>query len=455
MENNNDNSRPEVKVFAGEAGNEELVVFGSQANGELHYSSNVTAMQSEAYSKGWAAAVVGDNNPLLEDFNSVSYVLSGLIKYLYRNGIARYSAAENYPSGAIVNDGAGGLFLSLSDDNKGHALDDTHYWRNLLADIAVIKEDVDNNTKDIAGLTKASIPIGFVYTQYPGQLAPNQLWPGLTWSNISSNFGGSFFRGEGGQAAAFGSWQAESVPNISGHLGSGGDFESVLGRGAFPGGGVFNTWQTGSFTYNTGNTTGTRMTLDFWASRVHGAYGRRGEVAPANFAVRIWRCVGAVEVASAQAFYQYDNEGLLVAKRNLIADEAGYIGYNEANMTELAPPPQAKDGKICYFNQDDGKWCSCTDYRGQDVYHKQTLQSRRIHKLGDGPSGEETLQSPQGIAFAKWSAELDKWVADEEQAQKQKLIEELDLLREEVINEMLLQNPEYLAKLKKLKENEQ
>ena len=46
-------------------------------------------------------------------------------------------------------------------------------------------------------------PIGFVYTRYPGEATPDILFPGTTWSNISSNFPAAFFRAEGGAAATF------------------------------------------------------------------------------------------------------------------------------------------------------------------------------------------------------------------------------------------------------------
>ncbi len=46
-------------------------------------------------------------------------------------------------------------------------------------------------------------PIGFVYTRYPGQDDPATIFPGTTWSNISSNFPAAFFRAEGGAAATF------------------------------------------------------------------------------------------------------------------------------------------------------------------------------------------------------------------------------------------------------------
>ena len=45
-------------------------------------------------------------------------------------------------------------------------------------------------------------PVGVTYTQYPQQASPNELWGEFsTWKVV--NYGGAFFRAEGGNANAF------------------------------------------------------------------------------------------------------------------------------------------------------------------------------------------------------------------------------------------------------------
>ena len=44
-------------------------------------------------------------------------------------------------------------------------------------------------------------PIGVIYTQYPQQKSPQELFPNTTWKEV--NYGGAFFRASGGKAAAF------------------------------------------------------------------------------------------------------------------------------------------------------------------------------------------------------------------------------------------------------------
>ena len=59
-------------------------------------------------------------------------------------------------------------------------------------------------------LEDADFPVGYVYTQFPQQSAPADLGLPGTWTEITSNYAGRFFRAEGGNAAAFGCCQAES-----------------------------------------------------------------------------------------------------------------------------------------------------------------------------------------------------------------------------------------------------
>lgn len=75
-----------------------------------------------------------------------------------------------------------------------------------LKDVSTYKSDAS----DIDSVKNRIYPVGMVYVQYPGMPAPSSLFPG-TWTNISSNYAGRFFRVEGGNAASFGSCQDWAV----------------------------------------------------------------------------------------------------------------------------------------------------------------------------------------------------------------------------------------------------
>lgn len=139
----------------------------------------------------------------------------------------------------------------------------------------------------------ATVPVGFVYTQYPGTPTPMQLWGGTEnqqWKIISSSFGGRFARIEGGNppniSVAFNAnninanFQNDGAPNI------GGTFD---GRPANIGGGFA---ASGSVTMASGWDKGYKdaAIISFYASRSHRAYGEGStEVRPYNVTVRIWQ----------------------------------------------------------------------------------------------------------------------------------------------------------------------
>ncbi|XP_054155122.1 uncharacterized protein LOC128953642 [Oppia nitens] len=69
--------------------------------------------------------------------------------------------------------------------------------------------DTDLNTKvnkivkQMADLQKNMIPIGFIYVQLSGQSDPKKLWPNYTWSNVTNDYAGLFFRAASNTSALF------------------------------------------------------------------------------------------------------------------------------------------------------------------------------------------------------------------------------------------------------------
>lgn len=84
-----------------------------------------------------------------------------------------------------------------------------------LACSAVANEELRQLKAQLERLTDERIPLGFVYQQLPESASPRDLWPGLTWTDISSHYEGLFFRVAGGQAAPFGQVQQANIPYIS------------------------------------------------------------------------------------------------------------------------------------------------------------------------------------------------------------------------------------------------
>lgn len=81
-------------------------------------------------------------------------------------------------------------------------------YYDVSGNLYIFDETIDSlaNTK-IGQLANNIMPIGFVYTQYPTKDSPVTLGFVGTWTDISSEFPGDFFRTEGGNASAFESGQ--------------------------------------------------------------------------------------------------------------------------------------------------------------------------------------------------------------------------------------------------------
>ena len=129
---------------------------------------------------------------------------------------------------------------------------------------------------------KGTLPVGTVYVQYPEQSEPASIFGG-TWSNISSQYAGRFFRAEGGNAVAFGSGQAEGLPfPYHDH--------SITFSGRYGMNGTSITspyWGSGDRVRGSGT-----LTTPGWGDFGNGAtniYGKSTHVTPENMTIRIWK----------------------------------------------------------------------------------------------------------------------------------------------------------------------
>lgn len=106
-----------------------------------------------------------------------------------------------------------------------------------------------------------SVPIGFTYIQFPGEMSPDVLFGGGTWQNIASQYPGAFFRAEGGNASAFGA-------GLQGMMIQSHDHSSFW---RYVGGGSTGPWGSGWAVTNGGSPTG------------------GVETRPINYTIRIWK----------------------------------------------------------------------------------------------------------------------------------------------------------------------
>ena len=125
----------------------------------------------------------------------------------------------------------------------------------------------------------SAMPVGAIYVQFSGQSDPTSLFGG-TWENVSASYAGRFFRAEGGNAAAFGSWQDDGAPNISGTFMIGKVNQDPELTGAF--------YQTAYGSSASDGSQSSGRTYGFSAYNSNNKYGL-SEFRPVNITIRIWK----------------------------------------------------------------------------------------------------------------------------------------------------------------------
>lgn len=122
--------RKTQKIFGGNAESDQLAVFGSMISGTPVYNDDIEALQSEAYTEGWKAAVAANEAPFMEEMNAVQYGFSKQLAYLFQEGIPEWDAGTTYYLNSFCQVG-GVIYKSKLDENINHSPgDDTEerYW---------------------------------------------------------------------------------------------------------------------------------------------------------------------------------------------------------------------------------------------------------------------------------------------------------------------------------------
>lgn len=120
-------------------------VFGLAASGNIQFSKDVDALQSNSWQQGLAASTIektgGSGVPLLEDFNTIFYTLTRNLAYLYQQGLAEWDANQTYFIGNIAAKN-GIIYVSLTDNNTNHdPANDTTNWKDYLS---VVNTNITN-----------------------------------------------------------------------------------------------------------------------------------------------------------------------------------------------------------------------------------------------------------------------------------------------------------------------
>jgi hypothetical protein len=129
-------------------------------------------------------------------------------------------------------------------------------------------------------LVRNPVPVGFLYTEYPNQPSPKEIWPNIIWEDVTSTYAGLFFRALGGESEKFGTRQDGNAPRLS----------SVSWRMYVPGTKLSRSYsvsvpeQGSSGWVHTGDDN--YPDYNSWQISFTNS---GGEVRPKNMAIRIWR----------------------------------------------------------------------------------------------------------------------------------------------------------------------
>ncbi len=122
-------TREPQKIFGGSlTAADNIATFGSTKAGTPTYSLDPSTLQSTAFLSGWAAALVNNNAPTVQELNGVFYVATYQLAYLLQTGVPEFSADTVYYTGSIVNNGTGALYAATADPTQGTLVTDQTKW---------------------------------------------------------------------------------------------------------------------------------------------------------------------------------------------------------------------------------------------------------------------------------------------------------------------------------------
>ena len=148
--------RKHQKVFAGSATNNG--VFGSLQAETKQYSNDVETLQSlPAYDDGWNAATISSEKlPPLEEFQSLGYIDSYQLAYLFQEGCPEYNSSATYYKGSIVkvigDNGNYTIYGCKVDDTTGVDPTNTANWFKVYDTVSGV-QSVSNMEQELSQST--------------------------------------------------------------------------------------------------------------------------------------------------------------------------------------------------------------------------------------------------------------------------------------------------------------
>ena len=121
--------RKTQKIFCSKPTSEnQTSVFGTMKTADKQYSTDVGTLQSNAaYEQGWKSATIASYKPFMEDFNTLNYINTSQLAYLFQQGIPEWDESTAYYKNSFCSYN-GDLWKSLIDDNLNNTPLEGESW---------------------------------------------------------------------------------------------------------------------------------------------------------------------------------------------------------------------------------------------------------------------------------------------------------------------------------------
>lgn len=176
------------KIFAADAGSDEIIEFGSKAAGTPVPTTDAADIQTTEYDEGWLAATLAGARflPTYQDMNGLFFLLSQQIAYILQKGIPEYDAGTDYYTTNIVKkSGTTQLYASLTNANTGNPLTDVVNWQ-LLGDLANIPDVVNTANPTASTLVRRDTNANFAANSVVQSIASTATAAGTTTLVVAS-----------------------------------------------------------------------------------------------------------------------------------------------------------------------------------------------------------------------------------------------------------------------------
>lgn len=129
------------KIFGKNAGGTDLSIVGSKSEGNPQYSSDVATIQSLSnWETGLRAMVTSSDAPYLQDINSILYVITSQLAYIFQAGTPEWQSQTEYIANRSVVLRNGKIYIAIANSTNVEP-EVTSGWLSYWKDLSTINNE--------------------------------------------------------------------------------------------------------------------------------------------------------------------------------------------------------------------------------------------------------------------------------------------------------------------------